>query len=420
MALLDKSRPPLSAVNTKSAGGEDSTAATVLTGTREITVTFDYCLEFTRGIFRQDNLTLLQAISRKEPERSHQLVCYVDEEFLRNNPELPTALAGYVQAHSGRLEILAPALGVAAGEAGKAQSVVHSIQQHMLGAGIDRQSVVIAIGGGAALDVIGFAAATFHRGIRLVRLPTTVLAQNDAGVGVKNGINAFGIKNLLGSFAPPFAVINDSEFLGSLSARDRRAGIAEAVKVAAIRDRSFFEWIESHAEALARPDDPAMDYLIKRCAELHLHQITRGGDPFEMGSARPLDYGHWCAHKLEALSHYELRHGEAVAIGMALDALYASNIGLLERSEVDRFLRLLEDLEFELYHPAMEARTASGQHTLLQGLEEFRQHLGGHLCVTLLSKIGNGIEVGEMLTSEILRARSELKARWLERSPRCR
>jgi 3-dehydroquinate synthase len=417
--LLDKTRPSLAAVTRQDSGDEQVTPATVLTGTRQITVTFDYCLEFTRGIFRQQNLTLVQAISRKEADRIHQLVCYVDAEFLNKNPGLPDALETYARAHSSSLELLAPPMAVSAGEAGKAQSVAHTIQQHMLGAGIDRQSVVIAIGGGAALDVIGYAAATFHRGIRLVRLPTTVLAQNDAGVGVKNGINAFGIKNLLGSFAPPFAVINDSEFLNSLSARDRRAGIAEAVKVAAIRDRSFFEWIESHVQALGRSGDPAMDYLIKRCAELHLNQIARGGDPFEMGSARPLDYGHWSAHKLEALSHYELRHGEAVAIGMALDALYASNIGLLERSEVDRFLALLEELGFVLFHPAMEGQSASGQNTLLQGLEEFRQHLGGHLCVTLLSKIGTGIEVGEMLSSEILRARSELKARWLERGPRC-
>jgi 3-dehydroquinate synthase len=383
------------------------------TGSRQITVSFDYCLEFTRGVFETGNPTLLEAIRRKEASRVHLLVCYIDADVLTVQPGLPAAVQNYAAAHSASLRLLAPPLGVTAGEAGKTTDTVHLIQKHMLAAGIDRQSVVLAIGGGAVLDTIGFAAATFHRGIRLVRLPTTVLSQNDAGVGVKNGVNAFGIKNLLGSFAPPFAVINDSAFLDTLSPRDRRSGIAEAVKVAAIRDRDFFTWIENNVEGLAQAGGREMDVLISRCAELHLQQITGGGDPFEMGSARPLDYGHWSAHKLEALSHYDLRHGEAVAIGMCLDALYASNIGILERSEMERFVALLVALGFQLYHPALDAATDDGQSSLLAGLEEFRQHLGGHLCVTLLTRIGTGIEVGEMLTSEILCARDELKSLWL-------
>ncbi len=382
-------------------------------------MSFEYCLEFTRDVFSPDNPTLADAIRRLEPERLHQLVCYIDSAFLAAHSGLPQALRRYVDAHPGTLQLLAEPQEVAGGDAGKTVEAVARIQQHMLAAGIDRQSVVLAIGGGAALDTIGYAAATFHRGIRLVRLPTTVLAQNDAGVGVKNGVNAHGIKNLLGCFAPPFAIINDGDFIRSLPPRDRRAGVAEAVKVAAIRDREFFDWLERHAGRLDDPQDPSMDYLIQRCAELHLNQIASGGDPFEMGSARPLDYGHWSAHKLEALSQYDLRHGEAVAIGMSLDALYAANIGLLERAEADRFLRLLESLGFRLYHPALDAETARGDSALLAGLEEFRQHLGGHLCVTLLAAIGRGIEVSEMLTGEILRARSELKARALERDSRC-
>lgn len=418
--MLKKTLPPLTVVDAKPPESTELTPPEhSLSGMRQITVTFDYCLEFTRSVFQPGNLTLLQAIRRREPDRIHKILCYVDAGFLRHNPDLPAKLKAYVDFHGVYLELLSLPVSVDSGEYGKTQEAVHNIQRHMLSSEIDRQSVVIAIGGGAALDAIGYAAATFHRGIRLVRLPTTVLAQNDAGVGVKNGVNAMGIKNLLGSFAPPFAVINDSDFLRSLSPRDRRAGLAEAVKVAAIRDREFFEWIEANAAALESPTDPAMDYLIRHCAELHLQQIERGGDPFEMGSARPLDYGHWSAHKLEALSGYELRHGEAVAIGMTLDAVYAANIGLLASDEVSRFIRLLEDLGFGLYHPALESRTPDGQQSLLAGLEEFRQHLGGRLCVTLLSAIGTGIEVGEMLTEEVLRAREQMKARWLERGAPC-
>lgn len=260
---------------------------------------------------------------------------------------------------------------------------------------------------------MGYAAATFHRGIRIVRLPSTVLAQNDAGIGVKNGINAFGIKNLLGTFAPPFAVLNDFNLLNSLPLRESRSGIAEAIKVALIRDQTFFNWLEDNATTLAKADSKPMEYLIERCAELHLKQIADGGDPFEMGSARPLDYGHWSAHKMEVLSHYELRHGEAVAIGMALDAQYAFNIGMLAAENLERIIRLIETIGFAIWHPSLEEKTHTGECCLLAGLEEFRQHLGGELCITLLPTIGSGIEVNEMDESQILDAREILKARFL-------
>src|SRR5207247_5778183 len=120
---------------------------------------------------------------------------------------------------------------------------VEAVLKDRSGRAIDRQSYALAIGGGAVLDAVGFAAAIFHRGVRHIRCPTTVLAQSDSGVGVKNAINAFGLKNLLGTFAPPFAVINDQTFLDVLPERDKRAGMAEAVKVALIRDGAFFDWI---------------------------------------------------------------------------------------------------------------------------------------------------------------------------------
>jgi 3-dehydroquinate synthase len=186
------------------------------------------------------------------------------------------------------------------------------------------------------LDLIGYVAGTTHRGVRHIRIPTTVLAQNDSGVGVKNGVNAFGVKNLLGTFAPPFAVLNDIEFLPALEPRDRIAGMAEAVKVALIRDAVFFGWLEAHADELAAFQPQATAYMIRRCAELHMRQIAHGGDPFETGSACPLDYGHWAAHKLEILTHHALRHGEAVAIGLALDSRYSVQVGRLKGGEAPR------------------------------------------------------------------------------------
>jgi 3-dehydroquinate synthase len=209
---------------------------------------------------------------------------------------------------------------------------------------------------------------------------------------------------LLGTFAPPAAVINDSAFIDVLPGRDKRAGMAEAVKVALIREGSFFEWLEAKAEALALFTSEPLDRLIRHCAILHMRQIAHGGDPFERGSVRPLDFGHWAAHKLEALSNYELRHGEAVAIGIALDTRYSVLSGLLAEGVDKRVRALLERLGFELWHRACDARDANGRLQLLGGLEEFRAHLGGELTITLLGDIGTGVEVHAMDEALILEA----------------
>ncbi|MDW9406607.1 3-dehydroquinate synthase, partial [Pseudomonas soli] len=253
-----------------------------------------------------------------------------------------------------------------------------------------------ALGGGAVLDAVGYACATFHRGMRLIRIPSTVLAQNDAGIGVKNGINAFGQKNLLGAFYPACAVINDFQLLTTLAHRDRIAGLAEAVKVALIKDRAFFEWMEREADALAHFDHPASRYAIRRCAELHLGHITGAGDPFERGNGRPLDYGHWAAHKLENLSQHRLRHGEAVAVGMALDGLYANALGLLSDADSERVISLLLRLGFNLCPPELSLKDAHGRSRVLLGLEEFRQHLGGQLSIPMLSCIGTSVDLHEI------------------------
>jgi 3-dehydroquinate synthase len=264
---------------------------------------------------------------------------------------------------------------------------VSDLHQAWLGAKLDRHSVVVAIGGGAVLDAVGFAAATFHRGLRLVRVPTTVLAQNDAGLGVKNGLNAHGQKNLVGTFAAPFAVVCDAAFFDTLGARDLRCGMAEAVKVALIRDRAFFDWLEEHAGVLSRFEPLPLQELVRRAAELHLGHIARGGDPFESGSARPLDFGHWAAHKLEVLTHHELRHGEAVAIGLALDTLLSVELGFLSQALAERVLGLLRQLGFALFHPQLAERSGS-ELAILAGLEDFRQHMGGQLAVPMLRDLG--------------------------------
>jgi 3-dehydroquinate synthase len=266
--------------------------------------------------------------------------------------------------------------------------------------------------------MVGLAATTAHRGVRHVRVPTTTLSQCDSGVGVKNGVNAFGKKNFIGTFCPPFAVINDFELLGSLQPRDKRSGFVEAVKVSVIRDRRFFETLEREAIALRNFEPGAMRKLIRRCAELHINHIVEAGDPFESGSARPLDFGHWSAHKLEQISGFRLRHGEAVAIGIALDTIYASRKGYLSSPEANRVLNLLEGLGFELYAPEMSLADDRSQPTMLGGLEEFREHLGGQLSITLLRGIGMPFETHEMDTGCIMQSVEELEQRHAEAQAR--
>ncbi len=375
-------------------------------------VAYEFPVYFTRDVFSDLNPILADSIARDGSPTPAKVAIFVDGGVVREMPSLPRRIADYALSHGTCMELAGPVRLVNGGEGAKNDPLlVTSLQEALVTMGLDRHSYVIGVGGGAVLDVVGYVAATTHRGIRHIRIPTTVLAQNDSGVGVKNGINAFDMKNLLGSFAPPSAVINDSLFIDVLPGRDKRAGMAEAVKVALIRDRAFFEWLEERAEALSIFTSEPLDRLIRHCAILHMRQIAHGGDPFERGSARPLDFGHWSAHKLEALSHYELRHGEAVAIGIALDTRYSVLAGLLPEGEDIRVRALLEKLGFELWHPALETKGPHGELSLLQGLEEFREHLGGELTLTLLSAIGTGVEVHSVDTARLVAALDWLRPR---------
>ena len=315
------------------------------------------------------------------------------------------AIEAYFRRHADALALAGAPLLLPGGESAKNDPAhAETIRRAVNDTGLDRHSYLAVVGGGALLDVGGFAAATAHRGIRLLRIPTTTLSQNDSGVGVKNGINAFGKKNFTGTFAPAWAVLNDLRFLETLPDREWRAGIAEAVKVALIKDAAFFAQIEDGVPALAARDLAAMGRMNHRCAALHVQHICQGGDPFEMGSSRPLDFGHWSAHKLEQLTGYRLRHGEAVAIGVALDVTYSHLQGWLNAGDVRRVCDVLTGVGFVLFDPALESPE------VFQGLREFREHLGGELTIQMLRRIGEGFNVHEIDERVMARAVAQLKA----------
>jgi 3-dehydroquinate synthase len=374
-----------------------STKARTSTHWQRFSVPYDFPVVFTEGVFDPENPALRDVLCRLEPAKRHRVVVFVDDGLSAAKPLLLEAIKAYAERHRDAINLACAPITLPGGEKIKSElHFVESIQQTLFDLHLDRHSYVVAVGGGAVLDAVGLVAATTHRGVRHIRIPTTVLAQNDSGVGVKNGVNLQGVKNFVGTFAPPFAVLNDLEFVMALPERDKVAGMAEAVKVALIRDAEFFGWIERHMDDLATFERQAMATMIRRCAELHMRQIGQGGDPFESGSVRPLDYGHWSAHKLESLTRHHLRHGEAVAIGMALDARYSVLSGLLAQGEEERICALLEYLGFDLWHPALAKSGANGEWVILEGLRDFQEHLGGELTVTLLGGIGVGVEVHEI------------------------
>jgi 3-dehydroquinate synthase len=366
---------------------------------QEVNVRFRYPVHFTRDLFSPNNPLLAHIISDSACLLPAKVLTVVDSGVARSHPGLLRAIEEYAHRARDRLSLVAPPFMTEGGEDAKNDHshlvpILDAVHHH----GLDRQSFLLAIGGGAVLDMVGYAAATAHRGVRLIRVPSTVLSQNDSGVGVKNGINAYGKKNFLGSFAPPHAVFNDSQLLTTLSDRDWLAGASEAVKVALLKDPAFFDFLEESAPALVSRDLTVMERLIHRCAELHLQHIATSGDPFELGSSRPLDFGHWAAHKLEQLSGYRVRHGEAVAVGISLDASYAYLQGMLRESEWIKILRLFEALRLPVYHPLLSRSIGDRTHPecILRGLEEFREHLGGRLTVMLLEGIGKPLEVNRM------------------------
>ncbi|WP_316816407.1 3-dehydroquinate synthase [Pedobacter nyackensis] len=360
---------------------------------QSFSVKFDYKIYFTTALFHLENTILSNFFKERSATGGQKIYFVLDEGVALAHPNLTNEITAYF-ALNQEVKLIPDFLIVPGGEAAKNNNdlfdkIVAAVDTY----GIDRHSYIAAIGGGAVLDLVGYAAAVSHRGIKHIRIPTTVLSQNDSGIGVKNGINYKGKKNFLGTFAPPLAVFNDETFLFTLSDRDYRSGISEAIKVALIKDPDFFYWIENHTTALVNRDTEKMNYLIKHCAKLHLDHIA-GDDPFETGSARPLDFGHWAAHKQEQLSNFSVLHGEAVAMGIALDSTYSFLTGLLTEAQLQRILNVLVQLEFDITDPVIQINDATSP--ILKGLAEFQEHLGGKLTITLLTDLGTGKEVHEM------------------------
>ena len=235
---------------------------------QQISVGFRHPIHFTRGVFDAANPLVRETLGENPGKNGEKILFVIDDGVLAHHRRLVEAIDAYCRATGLDRGVSQPHVVLPGGERVKNEPIhLQAMYRAVNDRGICRHSTIVVIGGGAVLDLAGYAAATAHRGIRVIRIPTTVLAQNDSGVGVKTGINAFGKKNFIGAFAPPAAVINDWDFLPTLDQRDWLAGISEAVKVGLIKDAAFFQWIQQNAAALVNRDLPAMQKLIHRCAE---------------------------------------------------------------------------------------------------------------------------------------------------------
>lgn len=375
----------------------------------EFQIAYTHRVTFTENVFSAENPLLTSTIASCSSAVRPRVFLVADAAVLAGNPDLGPKISGFFEQHRDAIHYMGclelPGGEQLKNESGYLEQLYGEIEKNKL----CRHSYIIALGGGALLDLVGFAAATAHRGIRHLRLPTTSLSQGDGGCGVKNGINYFGKKNFLGTFTPPAGVINDVEFLKTLPEPRLIDGFIEAIKVALIKDREFFDFIEAKASAILLGDFGAIRKVLEMSAGHHVRHIARNGDPFELSSSRPLDFGHWSAHKLEVLSDYELSHGEAVAIGIALDSIYSHRKAYLTEADLQRILRLIQQFGFRIYDERLSLLAKDGRHVILSGLEEFREHMGGRLTIPLLDTIGNQFEVNDIDASVMLASIESLR-----------
>ncbi len=365
---------------------------------------FTHRLRFTANTFAPENEALSEILSKEGPySRRAGIAMFIDTNVARKQVNLVSKINDYFKKYlpenSPKIHIV-PGGEQIKNDRQNFRLIMEAIEKCRL----CRKSFVIAIGGGAVLDAVGFAASVAHRGLRLVRIATTTLSQADSAMAVKNGINAFGKKNYMGVFAAPWLVINDEATLETLTPRHWLAGFSEAVKVALLKDPLLFEYIYRNCHRIRSRNLNVSIPIIRRSARLHFDHITLNGDPFEQNDARPLDFGHWSAHKLEQMSGFELSHGEAVAIGIAIDATYANLMGWLCDTDHGKILECLNEMGFELYHRVMQhART------LLGGLDEFQEHLGGRLTIPSINKIGRVFDIHKIDTNRMLAAISYME-----------
>lgn len=293
---------------------------------------------------------------------------------------------------------------IPAGEGSKSLELAGEAFQFAYGAGLDRRSVVLALGGGVVGDFAGFVAATYMRGVDFVQLPTTLLA-HDSAVGGKVAVNLPQAKNIIGAFHQPLAVIYDTLALKTLPSREIRSGLAEAIKHGVIRDRELFAWIEDHMALILSGDDATMAELLSRSCLIKADVV--GQDEREQGLRAILNFGHTLGHAVEGLSTYgDMAHGEGVAIGMVAAADLSVRLGLCEPS-------VTEAVERVVTKAGLPTRIPQGLDTedLIDSMRQDKKATGGTLTFVLAKRIGE-VEIVTGVSEELIRLVIDERREW--------
>jgi 3-dehydroquinate synthase len=266
-------------------------------------------------------------------------------------------------------------------EAAKSLKSVEEIARNLVRTGADRRSVVVAVGGGVVGDVAGFAAASYLRGVALVQVPTTLVAQTDSAIGGKTGVNLPEGKNLVGAFYPAKLVMVDTNALATLPEREFRGGLAEVIKYGVIADAKLFGFLEKNFEKLLKRDACALEHVIARSVEIKAEVV--GKDERESGLREILNFGHTFGHALESATVYKkYQHGEAVAWGMMAAALYGHEIGVTPAADAARIISLIRRMGKLPPWPKVPVKR------LIELMGSDKKARGGKLRFVLTARIG--------------------------------
>lgn len=304
----------------------------------------------------------------------------------------------YAQPVLAALEAGGAATGraiVPAGEKSKSIESAAALWSQMLACGADRKSIIVALGGGVIGDLAGFIAATFTRGVPLVQIPTTLLAQVDSSVGGKVGINLPGAKNMVGAFWQPSRVIVDTDVLATLPEREYRAGLAEVVKYGVILDADFFAFLESQTAAINARDSGVLRKIIARCCELKA-QVVEQDERETTGLRAVLNYGHTFGHAIEAATEYgTFLHGEAISIGMLCASRLAERLGRIPTELTGRQFKLLAALGLPTETPDLS------DDELIRLMSHDKKVEHGKLRFVLPSRLGHVELVGDIAPADV-------------------
>jgi 3-dehydroquinate synthase len=274
------------------------------------------------------------------------------------------------------------------GEQHKTLQTAAAVFDELIRKKLNRDGIVLALGGGVVGDIAGFAAACYQRGIGYVQLPTTLLAQVDSSVGGKTGVNHSGGKNLIGAFHQPLAVVADTDTLSTLPDRELSAGLAEVIKYGCIADPQFLDWLESNMERLIARDVAALTYAISRSCEIKASVVVE--DEREQGRRAILNFGHTFGHAIEAATDYErYLHGEAVALGMVMATDFSRELGLIDAAAKERVEGLVQRAGLPTEAPKIGAARA------LELMRMDKKVLSGTVRLVLLERLGHGILVSK-------------------------